>query len=132
MSNNKTAAELIFQICSYEHLGAAANYEHDNHPLFSDFDAVRYLNAREKNHKNILSNAIHERESCRKFSENQIGIDMLQEILFNAYSLKNDKGSYTVPQAGGLPAMNLRLLRNIKGEDVKLYNYDPKTYVYFR
>ena len=53
MNNKKTAAELIFQICSYEHLGSAANYEHDNPPFYSGFDANLYLNAREKN-KNIL------------------------------------------------------------------------------
>ena len=107
MSNKKTAAELLFQICSYEHLGAAANYEHDNHPGCSYFDAHRYLDARDKNHRNILSNAMHERTSCRKFCENQVSVTMLQEILFNSYSLKSDQGSYTIPQAGGLPTMNL-------------------------
>lgn len=128
MSNKKTAAELLFQICSYEHLGAAANYEHDNQPGFSDFNAHRYLDARNKNDKNILSNAIHERESCRKFCENQVSVTMLQEILFNSYSLKNDRGSYTIPQAGGLPTMNLIVLDNTKSEEIKLYNYNPKTY----
>ena len=128
MSNKKTAAELLFQICSYEHLGAAANYEHDNHPGFSDFDAHRYLDARDKNHRNILSNAIHERRSCREFCENQVSVTMLQEILFNSYSLKSEQGSYTIPQAGGLPIMNLTVLGNTKGEEIKLYNYDSKTY----
>ena len=127
MNNKKTAAELIFQICSYEHLGSAANYEHDNPPFYSGFDANLYLNAREKN-KNILSNAIHERESYRKFNENQVNETILQEILFNAYSLKNNTGSYTIPQAGGLPTMNLIVLGNTKGAEVKVYNHDPKTY----
>src|SRR3990167_582736 len=129
MNNKKTASELMFQICSYDHLGSAVNYEPNTQAPLLDFDFDRYSYFLGNTNTKILVKAIHERESCRNFYKNQFGTTTLQEILFNGYSLKSNTGSYTIPQAGGLPAMSLIVLSySHKDRELKLYNYDPKTY----
>ena len=125
MNIKKSAAESIFQICSYEHLGVLTNYD-SNNLAKCDFDHDLYRSSLSKFQTSTLSRIIHNRKSYRVFN-NTFEENTLQSILFNAYSLTDQNGSYTIPQAGGLPTMGLIIISNCE-KKWQLYKYNPSKY----
>lgn len=127
MNKKMSSVEIIYLASSYRHLGHTTNYEVAScpRPIFNS-DAYQKELSLHSNSSEI-TRLIHERETHRTFSGNTIQPKDLLYLLFNAYSLKTETGSFTVPQAGGLMVMSLYVLENKKSH-WEFYQYDPINY----
>lgn len=127
MDKKISAAEAMYSICSYEFLGHTTNYDSSEATTFSrlEFNEQKYNNVLSKYQINDqITDSIHNRKSVRRFSATPINEDEIIKILFNAYSLKDNNGSFTIPQAGGLGVMKLNVLTNKNHFwDIFFYNH---------
>lgn len=129
MNKKMSSVEIIYQASSYRNLGHITNYEcqtaFSSYRPFFNHDAYQreLLHARGSE----ITRLIHERATHRAFSGNTIQRQDLLYLLFNAYSLKNEIGSFTIPQAGGLMVMSLYVLENKKSH-WQSHRYDPTNY----
>jgi hypothetical protein len=130
MKKNKySSAEVMSHLSSYAHLGHCTHYDRitygDNWGF--KFNELLYQTTLTAFLQDQLTMLIQKRVSSRTFSGESIAQKELQYLLFNSYSLKSAEGSFTIPQAGGLPVMSLYILEN-KLNYWQLCQYDPVTY----
>lgn len=130
MDKKKSVTEAIYSICSYESLGHTTNYDASEATTLSrlEFNKQKYSNLFSKYQADDqITESIHKRKSARIFSATPINEDEIIKILFNAYSLKDNNGSFTIPQAGGLGVMKLNVLTN-KNHSWGISSYNHLTY----
>ncbi len=113
----KTTAEKIYELGSYRVLGSATQYVADMHLYLpsAKFNNHKLFQAKQALESPAFFQVLESRHSCHKFCSEELSLNKIRSLLLCGYGLKSRHGSFTVPLAGGLDVMQLKVALRERG-----------------